>query len=93
VEEVDTISFSCEGPTQKNTGINLMDLLNTLVKLIHKDIDTQHVYSVLDDTFKDESINLNQTRDDIFNIYMHGYINSKNIIFKNYFALPPVNNE
>ena len=33
-------------------------------------------------------INLNQNKDDIFNIYMNGYINSKNIIFKNYIALP-----
>ena len=55
------------------------------------DIDTQNAYSVLDESFKNEMVNLNQTRDYIFNIYMHGYINSKNIIFNNYIALPPPN--
>ena len=87
VEEVDTISFKCTGPMDKSTGINLLDLLNTLIKLIHKNVDTQNAYNVLDSSFIEEMFNLNQTRDDIFNIYMHGYINSKNIIFDNYIAL------
>ena len=41
----------------------------------------------LSSVINNETVNLNQTRDDIFNIYMNGYINSKNILFTNYKAI------
>jgi len=85
------MAFNAKGVSETGKGIHLLDLLNTLVILANKNIDTQNAYSVLDESFKNEMVNLNQTRDDIFNIYMHGYINSKNIIFNNYIALPPPN--
>lgn len=91
VDDVDTMAFNAKGVSETGKGIHLLDLLNTLVILANKNIDTQNAYSVLDESFKNEMVNLNQTRDDIFNIYMHGYINSKNIIFNNYIALPPPN--
>ena len=50
----------------------------------HSDI----IYYILDYRFNNECYNINQTRDDIFNIYINGYINSKNIIFNNFIALP-----
>jgi histidyl-tRNA synthetase len=36
---------------------------------------------ILDSKYENETVNLNQSNDDIFNIYMNGYINSKNIIY------------
>ena len=45
------------------------------------------IFQILDSRFKNEVMNINQTKDDIFNIYMNGYINSKNMIFDNYIAL------
>ena len=45
------------------------------------------IYQILDSRFKNETININQTKDDIFNIYMNGYINSKEILFTNHIAL------
>ena len=93
VDEVDTLAFNTKLSGESGKGIHLLDLLNTLVTLANNTINTQNAFSVLDDSFKNELVNLNQTRDDIFNIYMHGYINSKNIIFENYIALPPVKNE
>jgi hypothetical protein len=49
---------------------------------------TDSIYKILDDRFKNETVNINQSKDDIFNIYMTGYTNSKNIIFNNCIALP-----
>jgi predicted acylesterase/phospholipase RssA len=93
VDEVDTIAFDLITFGKNGTcGFKFLDLINTLVKLIHQKKNVnENVYRILDNKFNKESLNLNQTRDDIFNIYMHGYINSKNILFKNYFALPPIN--
>ena len=45
------------------------------------------VCQILDPSFKNELMNINQSKDDIFNIYMNGYINSKNSIFNNFIAL------
>ena len=91
VEEVDTIAFDLGGFQQQNkSGISCYDLLNALTKIINKtNLKTKdNIYNILGPQFDNEALNLNQSRDDIFNIYMHGYINSKNILFKNYFALP-----
>jgi len=83
--------------SKNNKGVNfstlkLLDLLNCLSIIANKSTsiksDNIKIYNVLDAKFKDHLFNLNQKRDDIFNIYMNGYINSKNIIFKNHIALP-----
>ena len=66
-----------------------MNLLVSLVNIFNKNIDKtrHHVYGILDISFKSHAENVSQTRDDIFNIYMHGYINSKNVLFDNYVAI------
>jgi predicted acylesterase/phospholipase RssA len=91
VDEVDTIAFDLVSFKQKNnSGLSFYDLLNAMMKIINKkNIKTKdNVYNILGEQFDNEALNFNQSRDDIFNIYMHGYVNSKNILFKNYFALP-----
>jgi hypothetical protein len=51
--------------------------------------DSEIMYSILTETrFNNHSVNLNQSKDDIFTIYMHGYLTSKEILFKNFIALP-----
>uniref|UniRef100_A0A6C0AZZ7 PNPLA domain-containing protein n=1 Tax=viral metagenome TaxID=1070528 RepID=A0A6C0AZZ7_9ZZZZ len=93
VDEIESIAFDVAFyPENNNSSMKLVDLLNCMVTISNKSSKqksgTDNVYSILDDSFNHESVNLNQSRDDIFNIYMNGYINSKNIMFKNHIALP-----
>jgi predicted acylesterase/phospholipase RssA len=85
-EEVFSIAFDISCDSEKYS-INIINLLNTLSIIANKGKEKNNVYSILNESFKDQAVNLKQTRDDIFNIYMYGYINSKNIIFENYVAL------
>ena len=92
LDELSTIAFdvSHDNPV---TSIKLYDFLNSMITIankLHAVKNQENVYKILDSRFKDEMINLNQSKDDIFNIYMNGYINSKNIIFNNYIALPEI---
>jgi predicted acylesterase/phospholipase RssA len=88
VDEIDSIAFDVSFFSETiNTKIKLLDLLNCLVTITNKKKMYDNVYTILDESFKDEVVNFNQSRDDIFNIYMIGYTNSKNIIFKNHIAL------
>ena len=88
VDELGTIAFdiSSEFPTGNNT---LYELLNSIVNITNHFYvkNEDNIYKILDERFKNETINLNQSKDDIFNIYMNGYINSKNVIFKNCIAI------
>ena len=88
VDEIDSIAFDVSHWIgENNNSIKLIDLLNCLITITNKNTynnESDIIYKILDSKFKDEMINLNQNKDDIFNIYMNGYINSKNIIFKNY---------
>jgi predicted acylesterase/phospholipase RssA len=91
LDELSTVAF--ELMTYNNNSDNsnnVLNLLNTVIKIMNetKLEKRENVYNILDESFKNESLNLNQTRDDIFNIYMHGYINSRDILLKNYFSLP-----
>ena len=88
VDEIDSIAFDVSFFSETiNSKIKLLDLLNCLVTITNKKKVYDNVYTILDETFKDEVVNFNQSRDDISNIYMYGYTNSKNIIFKNHIAL------
>ena len=103
VDEVDSIAFdvaifsknkSARSEANFDNSVKLLDLVNSLISISNKSNKNKkasgnfNIYSILDDEFKNETVNLNQSKDDIFNIYMNGYNNSKNIIFKNHIALP-----
>jgi NTE family protein len=93
VDENNSIAFDVAFYAESNDSpVKLIDLLNSLVTISNRNSKqstfTENIYTILDDSFSKESVNLNQSRDDIFNIYMNGYINSKNIFFKNHIALP-----
>jgi predicted acylesterase/phospholipase RssA len=90
LDELDTVGFDISHDNSSST-IKLYDLLNSILSItnkLHLVKNSENIYKILDERFKNESVNLNQSKDDIFNIYMNGYTNSKNIIFKNYIALP-----
>jgi NTE family protein len=93
VDENNSIAFDVAFYAESNQSpVKLIDLLNSLVTISNRNskqsMFTENIYTILDTSFSNESVNLNQSRDDIFNIYMNGYINSKNIFFKNHIALP-----
>ena len=88
VDELNTIAFDLTTWCDNNTSpINLVNLINSLVNINNKTVQRENLYTILDDSFKDETFNLNQSRDDIFNLYMHGYNNTKELLFKNHVAL------
>jgi len=93
IDEVDSIAFDVAyWSAENNSKYKLVDLLNCLVSMNNKsdgNCNSQIMYTILnDERFNKESVNLNQSKDDIFTMYMHGYLTSKEIIFKNYIALP-----
>ena len=91
VDELGTIAFNIGFFETNNGTLKLIDLMMALVNITNKSSYSHKsdvIYQILDNRFKNELLNINQTRDDIFNIYMNGYINSKNIIYNNFIALP-----
>ena len=89
LDELSTIAFDVSHDTPA-TSIKLYDLLNAVINItnrLHAFKNKENIYKILDTKFKDEFVNLNQSKDDIFNIYMNGYINSKNIIYNNCIAI------
>ena len=95
VDELDSIAFDISHTNNDNSSnFKLYDLLMSLTMMsnkLHFNSKSDIIYQILDSRFKNETVNINQTRDDIFNIYMNGYINSKNVIYDNFIALPPIN--
>ena len=89
LDEVDTIGFDVCFSEKTDTHYFALNLLLRMVDILNHDTSKQryNIFNILDSSFSNESVNLNQTRDDIFNIYMNGYINSKNILFTNYKAI------
>jgi predicted patatin/cPLA2 family phospholipase len=88
VDPLDSIAFRmCE--SKRSSKFNLFKLLYSLIELsnntIHLNSDIH--YHILDNKFGNQWINLSQTRDDVFNIYMNGYKNSKQVIFDSFVAL------
>ena len=91
VDELFTLAFDLTLENVSNSSFKLLDFLYCLAAMSNDSYNHSKkdcIHQILDDRFKNETVNLNQSKDDIFNIYMHGYINSKNIIFKNHIALP-----
>ena len=90
VDELFTIAFDISYFGTCSSNIKLYDFLMCLINISNSFYkkESECIYKILDARFKNEILNINQSKDDIFNIYMNGYKNSKNILFKNYFSLP-----
>ncbi len=96
--ENDTLAFDiCLKERGKNNNVvEIMNLINSMMDILnttHSHKDKYQVYKILDARFEKEVVNFKQTKDDIFNIYMIGYRNSKEMIFKNCIALDYLNLE
>ena len=88
VDELSTIAFDIGFSQDNNSNIKLFDLLNALIRITNNTYKRDGtVFQILDERFNKETLNLDQSRDDIFNIYIFGYINSKKHIYDNFFAL------
>jgi NTE family protein len=92
VDEINSIAFDLTTDSDSLSGSSkLYDFLNSLMNISNElftKAKTDIIYRVIDNRFKNEMVNLNQSKDDIFNIYMSGYKNTLNILFKNERALP-----
>jgi NTE family protein len=67
-----------------NNLLNFFSMFMNIKKEKEKNINE---YYILNKDYDNEFLNINQTRDDIFTIYMTGYEKSRQIIFDNYIAL------
>jgi predicted acylesterase/phospholipase RssA len=90
VDELESIAFDIGFGKEAVSNINLLNLVNSIVHIINNNVkkNKKIIFEILDVKFMYETANIKQTRDDIFNIFMNGYINSKNAIFNNFIALP-----
>jgi len=93
VPELSSICFSLDiNATVSSNSNPLIGLICTLIKLSDEDkkkyIDGNDIiFQILDSRFANQMLNINQTKDEIFNLYMKGYINSKNVIYDNFKAI------
>jgi predicted acylesterase/phospholipase RssA len=89
VDELFTIAFDLTFRDEvSHTPVKLLDLLMCLTHISNASQNKYtNIYRILDPRFNNEFMNINQTRDDIFNLYMNGYHNAKEILFKNHIAL------
>ena len=80
------------GPTGNNNSLyNLMQSLLASVQ-VNKDTNLGNyiITEIIQEKYNNDMANINQNKDDIFNIYMYGYLKSKDKIFENFIALPSI---
>jgi len=90
--ELSTIAFDLDMSFKDgNSSSKVFEVINSLSTIINnthkKESHIGLVHQLLDSRFNNELLNFNQTKDDIFNLYMHGYINSKKILFETFKAI------
>jgi predicted acylesterase/phospholipase RssA len=87
-------STGTTGTIGNNNNNNLYQLVQSLLANIQvsKDIklDNYIITEIIQEKYNNDMANINQSKDDIFNIYMYGYLKSKERIFENFIALPPI---
>lgn len=94
VDELESIAFDIGFFNDDvQSDVKILSLLNSLSFITNNQFSKNDkiIFKILDQKYNNEAININQTKDDIFNIFMNGYTNSKNTIFNNFIALPPPN--
>jgi len=82
-----TLAFDLTIDRSDHTNIYLFSLFFEMMNLLNKqynNTNNENTFKLLDIRFKDQFINLSQTKDDIFNIYMCGYKNTKKILEEYY---------
>jgi len=91
IDNLESVAFDLHDPNSQfgKSKSKIIDLIMVLFNILNVNNKNNNdiTFSVLDSSFDKEMLNLNQTRDDIFNIYITGYINSKDIIYNNFIAI------
>ena len=90
-DPLETIGFDLftNKSIKKNNIARLIEILLTNINNFHVDKSIyENIYVVIVDKYSNHEFNINQSRDDIFNIYMHGYILSKEILHRDFYSLP-----
>ena len=66
----------------KQTNFKLLNLINGLCENLNEfyDNNLKNKFMVIDDKYKDETLNMDQSKDVIFNLYMNSYKNTKKIL-------------
>lgn len=90
--ELSTIAFDLDlAMKSDNSSLKVFEVINSLSIMMNntyiKESHNGLVHKLLDSRFNKEVLNFNQTKDDIFNLYMHGYLRSKQTLFENYKAI------
>jgi predicted acylesterase/phospholipase RssA len=76
-------------PTNNNIG-NVLYAISTLTSNnINKNFDRYLLFDVIDYRYINDMVNFDQTKDDVFNIYIQGYFLTKKMLYNNFIALPP----
>jgi predicted acylesterase/phospholipase RssA len=91
VDELESIAFDIGFfSNELESNFKILNLLNSLSFITNSNFSKNEkiIFKILDSKFNNEAININQSKDDVFNIFMNGYLNSKNVIFDNFLALP-----
>lgn len=84
VNEEETIAFDLSSHST-TTKYNIYSLVLCVTELLNKqfnNINKKITFNILDAKYENETVNLNQSNDDIFNVYMNGYNNTKKIFKK-----------
>lgn len=92
-EELDTVAFDLEIEEEEsieNKELFFIDIINCMVNLANKvyNVKYENKIRVLSKEYSNQIYNFNQTKDDIFNIYMNGYNNCKRELYNKFIALP-----
>jgi predicted acylesterase/phospholipase RssA len=96
VDQLETMIFeiSIYDSNKENcsTNTNLYEFVYSIMNYIenNKNInrDDYIIINIIQEKYNNDMVNINQTKDDIFNIYMYGYLTSKKNLFENFIALP-----
>lgn len=87
-EELGTLCFCLCDSHEMDQTVKILSLIHTLSELLNRTKTNNNIkLCVLDDKYSTEIYNINQSRDTIFNIYMNGYKNTKNLLFDNFLAI------
>jgi NTE family protein len=66
----------------RETNYRLLNLISSLTTLLNRLFveDKSIIYNIVDEKYDNETYNINQSRDTIFNLYFNGYKNTQKIV-------------
>jgi predicted patatin/cPLA2 family phospholipase len=93
-EDTYTIGFSLFDENSniipKGKTVSIVDIFGCVLSMTNNSNNKdkkENICNILDYNYDNQTYNLNQSKDDIFSLYMNGYTNTKKFIFDNFIAL------